>query len=475
MAEETNQELLKKAKAFFDRAEQVEATDNFDYAISMYVEGLRRAPDAIEDGHIPLRHMSFIRQAKGGKKPSMMDKMKYRGGKSALDQMLNAEFLLAKDPDNLEYIQAMIKAAIAGGYVKTAEWMADILFDACRADKRENPQVFILLKDAYSKLELYDKAVQACSYAVKLKPADAALSDELRYLSANMAMRKGRYEEEGDFRKMIKDRQGQEKLQAQEAVVKTQDYRIIAVQDARKALEADAQSTEKIRKLANALADLEHDKSFEEAIKLLEENYVKLRDFSLKKLAGELQIKRFKTLARKTKAKIEADSKDDKSRQEFRKISDNLLKIEIEHFKLCVENYPTDAKMKFEYGSRLIQTKQYDQAIPVLQEASQDPKNKIAAMDKLGVCFFNKGWYTDAIDIFQEAIKSYEFEDDAVAKDLRYNLARSFEQDGDLEQALAIYRKLAQLDYSYKDVRIRVDKLRAKGNGKNGNSQSTSQ
>jgi hypothetical protein len=44
---------------------------------------------------------------------------------------------------------------------------------------------------------------------------------------------------------------------------------------------------------------------------------------------------------------------------------------------------------------------------------------------------------------------------------LRYNLARSYEQQGDAEKALEIYRRIAQLDFAYKDVRQRVDKLRS--------------
>jgi tetratricopeptide (TPR) repeat protein len=82
-------------------------------------------------------------------------------------------------------------------------------------------------------------------------------------------------------------------------------------------------------------------------------------------------------------------------------------------------------------------------------------------MDKVGYCFFMKGWYADAIDVFRQAIESYEIKDDAVAKELRYNLARAHEELGDKEHALEIYRKIAQLDFCYKDVGARVDKLRA--------------
>jgi tetratricopeptide (TPR) repeat protein len=130
-----------------------------------------------------------------------------------------------------------------------------------------------------------------------------------------------------------------------------------------------------------------------------------------------------------------------------------------------VANYPTDLQAKFEYGSRLIRNKKFDEAIPLFQEAQKDPRHKISSMDKIGLCFFYKGWYADAIDIFTQAIDAYEIKDDGVAKDLRYNLARSYEQQGNKEKSLEIYRKIAQLDFGYRDVRQRVDKLRSKGAG----------
>jgi tetratricopeptide (TPR) repeat protein len=83
-------------------------------------------------------------------------------------------------------------------------------------------------------------------------------------------------------------------------------------------------------------------------------------------------------------------------------------------------------------------------------------------MDKIGFCFFMKEWFADAIDVFTQAIDSYEIKDDKIAKELRYNLARSYEENGDTEKALEVYRKIAQLDFAYKDVSERVDKLRNK-------------
>ena len=94
----------------------------------------------------------------------------------------------------------------------------------------------------------------------------------------------------------------------------------------------------------------------------------------------------------------------------------NLERLETEHYRLCQENYPTDMRYKYEYGRCLVRAKQFDQAIPLFQEAQKDPKLHLAAMDKAGLCFLLKGWYEDAIDIFQRALKACPTEDNPIAK-----------------------------------------------------------
>ena len=460
MPNNTAEPGLEKAMAFFSRAEQVAATDNFDYAIDMYIEGLRRAPDALGQGHKPLRHNALIRQGKGGKKPSMIDKMKHSRGKSPLDNMLNAEYLLAKDPDNLSFAESMLKAAVAGGYSKTALWIADLLFEASKASEKPNLQTFLLLKDSFSALEQYDKAVSACSYVVRLKPNDGALADELKNLSASMAVKKGRYEEQGDFRNSIKDREKQEKLQAQQNVVKSDDYKITAVKDARAALAKQPGLTNNIIKLADALADMHNDQAGAEAVRVLEDAYKKSSDFSIKRHQGLLKIKLLKQKLRNAKTQAEARSGESNAKALLAEAGKSLLNAELEHYRLCVENYPTDLRMKYEYGIRLMRSGKYDEAIPLLQEARNEPGHKISAMSKIGMCFFLKGWFSDAVETFKEAIDAHEFKDDSMAKELLYNLSRGYEQQGLSTDALDSYRKLAQMDFGYKDVRKRIDKLR---------------
>lgn len=451
---------LEKARAFFQRAEDVAATDNFDYAIDMYMEGLRRAPDALEDGHVPLRKMALVRQGKGGKKPSIADKVKRRGGKTPLDEMLNAEYLLAKDPDHVPCAEALLKAAVAGGYLRTSMWIAQLIFDANNAAAKPSLSTYLLLKESYTELEMFERAVGACRRAADLRPDDGALQDELRDLSARSTVAKGKYDEGGDFRESIRDKEKQDMLHASESLVKSANYRTRTVEEARRAYANKPHVTGVVFTLVDALVDVETRQAFEEAISVLAQTYEQTADFTFKRRSGELNIKKLRGDIRriKTALKKQPENKDlaDKLKQAMKLMETTALG----HYRECVENYPTDLKMKYEYAQCLVKNKQYDEAIPLFQDAQRDPRYRITAMGKTGYCFFLKGWHGDAIDIFEQALAACEIQDNATAKDLRYNLARSYEEDSRHEKALELYRKLAQLDFGFKDVRDRVSKLR---------------
>ena len=463
MAENSHiQQDLDKAKVFFERAEEVASTGNFDYAIDMYLEGLRRAPDAVEEGHIPLRRMALLRQSKGGKRPSMFDKLKRGHSKDPLEEMLNNEWLFARDPDNLAHGEAILKVASTGGFRKAASWVADMLFDAAASSAKPSAQMFLVLKDAFAASGEWEKAIKALQYAIHLRPGDLTLADELRNLSAELAVKKGKYDQNGDFRQSIKDKQQQDKLQAQETVIKSESYKVAALTAARQAYAQNPTATDAILKFADALADAGTDETFKEACDLLEKACLEKQEFNFKRRAGELKIKHLGQKLRAAKTAHDTQQTE-ATKAVFEQICAELAVVELEHYRRCVENYPTDARMKYEYGIRLMRAKQFDEAIPMFQEAQKDPRHRIAATNNIGLCFFLKGWHSDAVDIFQQAIDAYEIKDDGLAKDLRYNLARSFEEQGKAGEALEIYRKLAQLDFGFKDVRQRVDKLRKPG------------
>ena len=456
-----NGQALARAKSFFDKARKVAETNNFDYAIDLYLQGLRYSPDALEEGHLPLCELALHRQGSGGKKPSIVEKMKRLLGKTPLEQMLNAEYLFAKDPEHTPHAEEMLKGAVAGGYKKTANWIANLIFQTNNAARKPSVKTYILLKDSYAALGQFDKAVVACQRASKLRPDDGDLADEFKNLSAELTMARGKYDKEGDFRKAIKNREEQEKLHSQAGVIKTEDYRVKAVEDARKKAAQNPNLAVNIFSLADALSGMENEKDENDAISLLDNTYKNTKDFSFKQRAGEIKIKQLRRKIREAKTCLETKPDDAQIKAALEQLSGQLNNTELEHYKLSVQNYPTNLAAKYEYAIRLVRKKQYNEAIPLFQEAQKDPRRKIASMNQIGFCFFMKGWLADAIDVYTKAIESYEIKDDATGKELRYNLACAYEQQGDKEKALEIYRKIAQFDFAYKDVSHRVDKLRS--------------
>jgi tetratricopeptide (TPR) repeat protein len=454
-----------KARAFFERAEEVAATDNFDYAIDLYMEGLKRSPDEVELGHKPLRSLSLIRLSRGGRKPSIIDKMRLsRNVKDPIERMLNSERLLARDPQNLAYAETVLRGASDAGLTGTVAWIAEIVFQANLASEKPSFEQYILMRDCYLKAGMYDRALASIQGALTVKPDDHDLRDQLRDLSAQVTMDRGKYGQQGDFRHSIKDREAQADLQAQERVVKTEDYRIRVVEEARKALGEKPESPTNLMRLADALSDVGDGKSEDQAVELMESAWKRTGNFSFRRHAGELAIKAWRRRSRDIKKRLDAEPDNSAVKTAFEQASQKLTSIELQHFKECVENYPTDSGLKYQLGLCYLRLSMFDDAIPMFQEARRDPRNNVNALSKIGVCFFMKGWYTDALDIFKEAIDAYEMKDDAVAKELQYNLGRTYEQQGDKAQAIEVYRKLAQIDFAYKDVRSRVDALRS-GNG----------
>ncbi|MFI4911758.1 MAG: tetratricopeptide repeat protein [Sedimentisphaeraceae bacterium JB056] len=448
-----------KAMVFFERGEQVASTDNFDYAIDLYLEGIKRDPDALENGHAALRRIALLRQSKGGKKPSMVDKLKHKGGKGALGELINAEYLLAKDPDNIHYAEAMLNACMEGGYMRTADWISRLVFSACKA--MEKPPISILenLKNHFVRMEMYGPAVNCCSMVLKQRPDDHFWVTEQKNLSASATIQNGKYDKAEKFMESVQDKEGQERVRRKDSIMRDDDYRRAALEEAERRYHRASDVFAHRIEYAKALSDINDQELVNKACGLLMEWYELTEDFGYKRLYGDIMIKQLRDNVRKLRTDMETRGKSPEIKEKLQEAVRELADFETDYFTECVKYYPSEPKYKYELGLRLMHRKDFDKAIPLFQQSSKKPGLKIKSLNLLGMSFFNKGWYSDAIDVFESAIKLHPVEDD-VFKELRYNLARACELDGRKERALTIYRKLAQLDYSYRDVASRVNKLR---------------
>lgn len=466
----------KKALRWFQEAKRVIETRNYDYGIECYISGLGFWPDAVEEGHKPLRALAMQRALTGGKKPGMVESYrKPMTGKDAKQCMLNAAELLAKDPKKSEYMEALLKNANRGGFHETLKWIAPILLDALKAEGKGAAgrlrSMRETLEEAAGRMEsrgetasavwCYEQAVAAQDAVVRLLPNDGAAAGELRNLTGKLTIARGKYGSAETFRESLRDAEHAKLLHDGERVKQADSAVENLIAAARRDLEEAPTSPGKINALVEHLTRRERPAEEREAIRILEKAYAELKNYNFKLKADDIRLRQLNRTYRELRDKArESGSEEDK--QQARLAGMELLQTEIDVQRERAAAYPTDMRVRFKLGVALFNAKQYDEAIPAFQEARTDPKSRIQALFYMGRCFFEKGIHDQACAILEDAAKGYEIENDETAKAIAMALGRAYEAAGRPDDAATTYGRLLRLDYNYADgeVRRRLEALK---------------
>jgi len=439
-----------KGKAFFKRAEEVAATGNWDFAIQMYVDGIRREPENIERGHKPLREVSLKRKAAGGKPAGMFEAMKHKATKDPAESLANAEFLLAKDPGNINHMMGVFHAAQNVGNHELINWIGDLVLAASRAAKKPNKQTCKALAKAWNEIGENAKALEAVDTARAVYQNDPELEDMAGKLAAMAAMDKGKYEE--SFTKSIDNLDGQLKHARKDQLVHDQDYLQREIEQSRAEYQESPTVPGKIDALVDALLQVEDEAHEKEAMEVLAKAHAETGAYRFKSRLDDVRVRQLRRRA----GKIRQEGDKTKIAAMARK----LLAFEMKMYAERAKNYPTDLSIKFELGRRQLLAGRIDDAIGSLQQAQRDPKRRITAMVLLGRAFAAKDWHREAVETYERALEHDLTENRA--KEVHYYLAASLEAMGNTAEALEHYSRVAQIDYNYLDVRDRIEALRKK-------------
>jgi tetratricopeptide (TPR) repeat protein len=271
-------------------------------------------------------------------------------------------------------------------------------------------------------------------------------------MSAKEAIQKGKYEQDDrKFTDNIKDAAKQHDLLQKDSMTQRRDYLEQQVKKTRHEYEANPTVQGKIHALVDALLKFETTEAEAEAIAVLERAFKDTRAYQHKLRIGDVRIRQMsREYSRLKDAGDTAGATEQAHRQ---------LDFEIAEFVERVENYPTDLTMRYELGRRYLIGGRFDEAIPLLQEAQRDARRHVSALNYLGQAFVGRNMLPEACDTYQRALRA-ELTEDAVKK-IRYNLGDVLERIGDFEKAQEEFSLVAQIDYNYKDVRTRLDRIRA--------------
>ncbi len=466
----TSAEDKAKAAKWFDRARELGDKRQFDYAIEYYVNGLEYWPDAVDNACKPLHGCGVARRQLGGKKPGLKDTMRRSmNDKDARRALLNALWLFGHDPDNISYIEGVARNASRLRAEDAAMWAAGVLIRAFESTSKVNGKLFQavtrLLEDAGDRaaerneasfaVSAYQLGVTALDLWRRRIPKDNSVENAVKNLSTKLTILKGKYLDGESYRESIQDTDEQVDLHDQQRSIQSDERLDALVDKADREFKQNPDSPEALKQLVDLLCRRERDDEETRAIGILLNQYKRTGNYRWKHRADDIRMKQ---LGRKARELIKGGDQEAIREQQIAQ-----LRFELAVFKERVERYPTDNRVRFEYGVRNFKAGWFDEAIPLFQNARADPKNRASCGLFLGRCFFHKGYHAQAVAALQETIDDYEFSDDDVGKSMRYWLGRAREASGDTEGARKTYGTILQLDYNYSDVRARLDKLSPPG------------
>lgn len=471
-----SEEEQRKATSFFEKGRSTAATGNFDYAIEMFMQGLQIDPENVE-AHQELRDISLKRKISGGKGLGMMERLKFKTtNKDDKLNMLNAERMLAFEPGDTGYMEGVLTNAHKGGFFDTVMWIGPILQKANAESKKPEFNKYIVLKDVYKSLamdnstpprvkpELFKRATNACQLAAQLKPDEMDLQTELKNLGALHTQVEGKYDQGGSFRDSIKDRDTQEKLQAQDKGVQELGVMGKLINDAEAQYRLDPTEPGKLMKLVDALEKTEHPDYEGRALELLDEWFQKTKTFRYRKRAGEIQMRQWRRMEQSQIEYLNANKDDTQAKTDFEQFRREKWEFELNEYNLWAENYPTETSFKFYAAERMFRLGQFEESIPLFQNAEADAKFRTKARVYQGRAFYELKFYDEAVDTLDALVKEYPNQDDA-AKEMRYWAARAHEDRGDTDVAIKLYSAIVRMEFNFKDVQVRIRKLRAAAGG----------
>jgi tetratricopeptide (TPR) repeat protein len=462
----TDKELSAEKRALWLKALSAVELRNYGYAISLISNVIKEFPGFLE-GRKVLRRTE-IAATKGRKSfLSGLSTASLKGGgmvkKDPLAAMELAEKSLESDPYNAQANHLLKDAAKAAEYPEIAAFALETIVEANPKDTKlmhELAEYYIVTGHA-------DKAVEVYTRISTVNPQDLVALKRGKDASAQASMTKGGWEKAQSYRDLIKDKDQAKSLEEQGRVLRDVDMIENQLAELQPQWEQDQSNVDLSKRVAKLWDERFEQKQDEESLNgvVWYYNFLnellkgsdpavarKLSDFHLRQT--EMEIKKYEDWLASDGAEEHPEY------QQYRDHLDTLKQQKastmIDEAKRRVERNPTDLQLRFELGERLLAAGNFNDAVPELQKARQNPNTRLRAMSLLGRCFVLKGMADMAANQFVAAASEMTAMD-AVKKDTLYELAMVYEKMGKKDDYLKCLKDIIEVDYGYRDAARRVE------------------
>lgn len=461
MAVKTEKDLPEFHRANWLKAMSAMQLKNYGYAIQLLQTVLKSSPDFLA-GRQMIRKAAIAKTA--GKKSLIS------GLSAASLSSIKIQSLLKKDPvASLEAIEKslesepfnpqinhlLMEAALAADMPETAAFALETILEGSPKDIK----VMHELAGLYMKFGDPAKAVEIFRRILRESPNDLAAVKGEKDAEAAASMQRGGWEkEETTYRDLIKDKDQAIALEQQSRVVRSEEMIENLLVELHAKAEAEPGGVDTARRIAELYEqkdDLESAANWFTYAAALTNN----TDSALVRKAADLQLRQFDLAISSREEFIAANPESPEAAlyeaelETFRAQRDEL---ELHSARARIEQNPTDLQLRFELADILVRLQLWQEAIPELQKARQNPNVRIRSMCLLGQCFTARGMLDLAAKTLSDAASELSAMD-SVKKDVIYNLGLVYEKMGQAEKSVDCMKQIYEVDYGYRDVAPRVE------------------
>ncbi len=459
MAEKTADNINRTARDFYQKGLAALERNNLDYAVEMFMQCLAMEPNFLKARNF-LRAAQMKRAESAGgfkrmlmaaKTSPLLTKAKMAVSKNPTEAMVLAEQVLSEDPKNGQALSILAEAAEIGGFPETT---VQTLEHYTKVNPRDTKALHWLAR-AYAAVERWDMARDLYDRLLQMNPNDFDAQKGIKDATAHGAMQSGGWDESQSYRDVLKDKNESVALEQQSRVVRAVDMTENLIRDTLEKLSRDKDN----RVLQRELGRLYGQKGdFDKALQILEAIYAAEAgsDPSLEKELADLKSNRVLAQIDKLKEQLAAHPENAAALQkDIAALEQEHAQLQVKQAEELVERYPNDLMYRYDLGVLYMNVGNIEEAIKQLQKAVGQPQRRIAALNYLGQCFSKVGLHDFAIDQYAKAIEELPAMDN-MKKDLLYNLGTEYETLGDHDNAVAEFKKIAAVDFGYRDVKDKI-------------------
>jgi tetratricopeptide (TPR) repeat protein len=363
-----------------------------------------------------------------------------------------AEETLGKKPTDANANKTLALAGIALGFHE----LAAFAYEELATSEPAEVQHFVDLANVWISAGENDQALNAADKGLKLFPGNGDLQEAVRKASVNKTMKKGNWEDKGDFQSKLKDKDEALRIDQASRTVTDAATAIAQAAEFAQKIQASPDNLDLYREIVRMFVIAE---DLDSAIAWLQRGRLTTlgkADTSLERQESDLVTRRYESISKQLREIITTNPADTASKDALAKNESVLADFRLTTSISLVERYPNDFSYRYELGTLLLTANRLDEAVQQLQYAQRNPKFRQPALLAIGRAFSQGGKYDLAIEQLTAAKSEVQMMND-LKKDIIYSLGDTFEKMGKDKEAVDEYKIIYMADSGYSDVAKKIN------------------